>query len=336
MKRIIALILLISTLVFALSACGTGSTDTPPEKIVSVAPLKTHDDVAAMMLTGEIEVAILPEPKATASILAAKQQGHNYSIALNLSTEWSGVSDYGLAMGCIAVNNKSLAEKETEINLFLKDYKASIEYINDPANHENSAQLIVDAGILPKLPIAKAALENLYGSIVYLDGNDMKSTLESFYTAIGMALPGDSFYYTASSTDATPSKKLTVGVMNGPTGMGMAKLINDSKDNGLFEFVAYTDPSVALTDLNTGEIDMACLPTNAVANAHNKGMGISALAINTLGSLYVVVKDGVEVNSLEDLVGKTVYYGVPTSTTEPIFKYILSKKQIEVAVTDEE
>ena len=64
-------------------------------------------------------------------------------------------------------------------------------------------------------------------------------------------------------------------------------------------------------------------------------MPISVTAINTLGSLYIVVKEGVTVNSIADLVGKTVYYGVPTSTTEPIFAYILSKYNINIKVLDE-
>ena len=43
--------------------------------------------------------------------------------------------------------------------------------------------------------LANSALTNLYGSIVYIDGAEMKIALEGFYTAIGYALPADSFYY---------------------------------------------------------------------------------------------------------------------------------------------
>ena len=55
--------------------------------------------------------------------------------------------------------------------------------------------MIVDNGIIPKLPIAKSALTNLYGSIVYIDGEDMQAALESFYNAIGNNQPSDEFYY---------------------------------------------------------------------------------------------------------------------------------------------
>ena len=75
--------------------------------------------------------------------------------------------------------------------------------MSDKANLESAAQMIVDAGVLPKLPVAKKALANLEGSIAYLDGEAMKAALVSFYqvlltsmpASIGGALPNDSFYY---------------------------------------------------------------------------------------------------------------------------------------------
>ena len=334
MKKTISFLLIITLLTVSLISCKQDNGKNDPVA-VNISALKDHDAVAEMMLAGEIDIAILPEPKATSSINLAKQQGHNYAIKLNLSTEWSAISEYELAMGCLAVNNASLLSKTGEINAFLLQYKSSIDYINNPENLDSAANMIVSAGIIPKLPIAKSALSNLYGSIVYQDGEVMKNTLVSFYNAIGMSLPSDNFYYSPTDTIAN-EQKLTVGIMNGPTGMGMAKLINDNADNDLYEFVTYSDPAIALTDLKTGEIDMACLPTNSVASAHSKGMPISSLAINCLGSLYVVVKEGVKVDSLQDLIGKTVYYGVPTSTTEPIFKYILSKNNINVRSVDDE
>lgn len=155
----------------------------------------TNEAVSAKMVDGSISIAVLPEPKATAAILAAKQNNNAYSIALNISEAWSDKSTSPLTMGCIIVKNDFLEENKATVDAFLVDYKSSIEYIATPANHDTAAQMIVDAGILPKLPVAKAALTNLYGSIVYMDGTEMKTALEGFYTAIGYALPADSFYY---------------------------------------------------------------------------------------------------------------------------------------------
>ncbi|MBR4985675.1 MAG: hypothetical protein IKY83_08045, partial [Proteobacteria bacterium] len=52
-----------------------------------------------------------------------------------------------------------------------------------------------------------------------------------------------------------------------PTGMGMAKLMNDNQNNDRYEFRIYNTPETAIVDLKSGELDLACLPTNAVANA---------------------------------------------------------------------
>ena len=331
MKKILALLLTVAALVLSLAACGNTNDETSGGQI-NLATEADHDAVVAKMLTGEIEVAVLPEPKATVAILNAKQKGYKYSVKLNLSNEWSAVSQNELAMGCIAVRNNFLSSYEASLVDFLAEYKASIEYIGNAQNAEASAQMIVDAGVLPKLPVAKSALGNLYGAIVYQDGEEMKATLKDFYSAISIAQPSDSFYYIPdTNASGTIDRKIVIGVMNGPTGMGMAKLISDyGMENDKYEFIMYSDPSLATADLNKGEIDMACLPTNTVANLANKGSQLSVASINCLGSLYVVAKDDVQINSIADLCDKTVYYGVPNSTTGPILRYIISQNNILV------
>ncbi|MBE6635286.1 MAG: ABC transporter substrate-binding protein [Ruminococcaceae bacterium] len=150
-----------------------------------------HDSLVKMLATGEAPIAILPEPKVTAALSANK----SYSVALNLSEEWSNVSDTPLTMGCIVVRNEFLNDYKSAVDKFLTEYKASIEYVGDIKNKDSAAQMIVDAGVLPKLGVAKGALGNLYGSIIYQDGAEMKASLLGFYDAIGLARPADSFYY---------------------------------------------------------------------------------------------------------------------------------------------
>lgn len=153
------------------------------------------DDVQAKMVLGEPDIVVLPEPKASAAKISASKEGHSYSVCLNLSTEWSNVSDSPLTMGCIIVRNDFLAKHKDSVDDFLAEYKASVEYIADKNNSEISAQMIVDAKVLPALPVAKSALSNLYGSIVYIDGETMKASLKEFYTAINIQQPIESFYY---------------------------------------------------------------------------------------------------------------------------------------------
>ena len=151
-----------------------------------------HDSLVEKVKNGLVSIALLPEPKATAAL----KKNADYSIDLNLSEEWDKVSDQPLTMGCIVVRNDFLKDHTALVNAFLDDYKASIEYIGNSANLDSAAQMIVDAGVLPQLPVAKSALSNLYGSIVFIEGNDMKDALKGFYDAIGQAkIPDDSFYY---------------------------------------------------------------------------------------------------------------------------------------------
>ena len=88
------------------------------------------------------------------------------------------------------------------VDSFLDEYKASIEYIGSSENLDASASLIADAGIMAAAPAAKIALSNLNrgGYIAYLDGEDMRSSLEKVFGAFGMQLiggklPDDNFYY---------------------------------------------------------------------------------------------------------------------------------------------
>lgn len=128
--------------------------------------------------------------------------------------------------------------------------------------------------------------------------------------------------------------KIKVGYLAGPTGMGLAKLIADTpEDSEKYEFSAYTDPNNAVPDLMSGTIDMACLPTNAAANLFNKGKPISVVAVNTLGSLYLIADKGVSIESVADLAGKTIYASVPGSTTEPILRHILDMNEVEATIT---
>lgn len=150
-----------------------------------------HDALVKRVVDGTASIVVLPEPKVTAALV----KNSAYSIDLNLTEEWELVSDTPLTMGCIVVRNEFLKENKTTVDAFLDDYKASIEFINDKKNLESASEMIFNAGIIPALPVAKKSLNNLYGSIAYIDGADMKAALKGFYAAIGLTSPSDAFYY---------------------------------------------------------------------------------------------------------------------------------------------
>lgn len=126
---------------------------------------------------------------------------------------------------------------------------------------------------------------------------------------------------------------IKIGVMNGPTGMGMAKLISDEAGNeeSNYTFESYASPDIAIPELTKGGIDMLCLPTNTAATLSKK-LDISVIAVNCLGSLYLVTDANTTVSSISDLEGKTIYCSVPNSTTVPILNYILSKAGVTATI----
>ncbi len=127
--------------------------------------------------------------------------------------------------------------------------------------------------------------------------------------------------------------EIKVSVLNGTTGFGIAKLINDTAAGTSdlnYKFSIETDASLVTGALIKGEIDIAALPTNAASTIYNKTNGaVQVLAINTLGVLYVV-ENGNTVSSLEDLEGKTVY--CPAQNPAFIFQAICDKSGIHVTV----
>ena len=164
--------------------------------------LTQPSDLASALVTGAVDIALGPEPVATAAPLQIASQGkdYTYSVAIDLSSVWSEISDTPVAMGCIVGRSAFVNENKDAVNAFLAEYKSSIEYISNPNNLDDSANLIVEATVLGAVPAAKKSLTNLINQIAYKDGNEMRSILNAFYTAIdasliGGKLPDDSFYY---------------------------------------------------------------------------------------------------------------------------------------------
>ncbi len=134
--------------------------------------------------------------------------------------------------------------------------------------------------------------------------------------------------------------KIRVGYMSGPTGIGMAKLIHDNggaaDGNEKYSFTNYANNTTqAQADLTAGKIDMICVPTNNIAAYYNTtDQNITVLSINTLGSLYLVAKDGIEINSIDDLAGKTIYT-CQKGTPKIVIDKILEKSGVNATVSYE-
>ena len=78
-----------------------------------------------------------------------------------------------------------------------------------------------------------------------------------------------------------------------------------------------------------GELDMAAIPANLAATLYQKtNGGIQAVAVNTLGVLYVVEK-GDSVHSFADLKGRTILSTGKGTTPEYVLRYLLTKNGLD-------
>lgn len=158
-----------------------------------------HAELAALLSQGQADLALLPQPFVT----TAMAQNPDLRVALDLTEEWDKAAQGAsqLTMGCVIAQRSFLEENAAAAAAFLAEYEASVEFVTDPANLDAAAALVVKQGILPKEPVAKAALPQC--GITFLAGEEMKKTASGFlkvlYDAdpqsVGGTLPDDGLYF---------------------------------------------------------------------------------------------------------------------------------------------
>lgn len=132
--------------------------------------------------------------------------------------------------------------------------------------------------------------------------------------------------------DTYKGMDMTVACLKGPTGVGMAKLMEDDENGKTANNYTFTVASAAdeiSGKIVKGEINIAAVPTNLAAKLNAKTEGkITMLAVNTLGVLSII-ENGTSVNSVADLKGKTIYSTGEGSNPEYILRYILSENGLD-------
>lgn len=163
---------------------------------VTVEFVSEATELAALLSAEQASLAILPQPYVTTVL----KQNEKAKIALSLTEEWKKVSGGTEMITGVVIAKKSYidANKET-VDLFLKKYADSIAYAN--TNVSETADLCVEYNIIPKKPIAEAALP--YCNVAFLGGEEMKAAVSAYLrvlydqnpNAVGGTLPEDNFYY---------------------------------------------------------------------------------------------------------------------------------------------
>ena len=138
---------------------------------------------------------------------------------------------------------------------------------------------------------------------------------------------------------------IRLAAMTGPTGMGLAKLLQEfgavetmqaeplvtakSVNGGSYNFLLAGTADEITPLLLKGELDAACVPANLASVLYNKTEGeIVTLGINTMGVLYVVDK-GDSIQSIADLKGKTIVSAGKGSVPEYGLRYVLQQNGID-------
>lgn len=102
-----------------------------------------------MLADGSAEIGMLPEPNVTSTLAG----NDDLRIALNLTEEWNKVCSTELVQGVVIARKSFVNEHPEAIEQFLREYEKSSAFVNE--NIDEAAKLIVDAGILGNVEIAK-------------------------------------------------------------------------------------------------------------------------------------------------------------------------------------
>lgn len=163
---------------------------------VNVVYKTEHSELATLCISGQADIALLPEPFVT-NVMSKTDA---FEKALNISTEWEAVSDGTvMAMGGIIVTKKFAEENPEALEKFMTEYEASVQLTN--AEPATVGALVEKHGILPSAAVAQKAIPNC--NIVFITGEEMKTAAKAFYnvlfeadpTSVGGAIPADDIYY---------------------------------------------------------------------------------------------------------------------------------------------
>ena len=169
-----------------------------PDKDVKIEYYSEASEVTAQMAaTKKDAIAVLPQPYVT----AAQMKDSELRVVLDLTKEWNKVCDTQLITGVTVVRTAYAEDHPDVVQAFLKDYEKSVNAAN--TDIDGTAALCEEIGVVAKAAIAKKALPNC--NIVCLTGDELKADASAYLqvlfdadpAAVGGALPGDDFYWTA-------------------------------------------------------------------------------------------------------------------------------------------
>lgn len=167
------------------------------DKDIKIRFVADAKELPAVWAKDKDAVIMAPQPVAT-NILIKYEDAQ---ISFDMGEEWNKVSgeESSLLMGCVIVRNEFLNQNKEAVDIFLKEYKESIE--KALSDKENTGALCEKYKIIPSAAIAVKAIP--YCGLTYIDSAEMKTKLSGYLKvmhtfnakSIGGKLPADNFYY---------------------------------------------------------------------------------------------------------------------------------------------
>jgi len=161
-------------------------------------------------------------------------------------------------------------------------------------------------------------------------GKEMKAKKVFSFISAGCMILSVGVGCTSQKTFEEP---MDIAALNGPTGMGMTKVIQDKNKN--YNISLYQSADEITGKIISGELEIACVPSNLASVLYTKTeKNISLLGVNTLGVLYII-ENGQNIQNVEDLKGQKILASGQGSTPEYVLNQVLSGAGLE-AGTDVE
>lgn len=118
------------------------------------------------------------------------------------------------------------------------------------------------------------------------------------------------FLFLSSCSKKSSSETVRLGVLKGPTGIGMAHLIegsNQNKTRGNYSVTISSLPDEIALGFLKGELDIVSVPVNMASILYNKSShNAKLLAVNTVDAIYLLAPAGMKISSVSDLKDKRI------------------------------
>lgn len=134
------------------------------------------------------------------------------------------------------------------------------------------------------------------------------------------------FSLTGCGQSGELSSKIRVGTLVGPTGIGLI----DLADNAKIDLELYQTPTDAVQKLISGNIDVACVPSNLGPALYAKTDGNIQILTTVVNGVLYVVENGSTVKSIKDLKGKTVIASGKGGTPEYVFQALIENADLKI------